>query len=115
MWRARQRFGQQDARTLDDGRQPFPTLAQRKSGQVLTIEMKQIEGIEHDRVVAVRRSMLERLKRGFAVPIQRDDLAVEDRRLRVELPTRVLNHWVRGREVVLLPRHEPHAISTLQQ
>jgi len=115
LWRARERFRHQDARTFDDGRQSLATFGERLSRQIVAVDVKQIERIEHDGVVAVRGSMLKCLKRWLPSGVERDDLAVENRRLCSELPSRRFNGWIRGGEIVLLAREEPDAISVLQQ
>src|ERR1051325_3100 len=59
---SRERFRQQNAGPFYDRRQPASTFVQRLTQQLDTVEMKDVERIEDDRVIAVRGAMLQRLE-----------------------------------------------------
>jgi hypothetical protein len=57
--RSSQSIGKQNARILHDGGQFRAPFLQRRRGQILSVEVQEIEGIEKDGVIGMRRAMLE--------------------------------------------------------
>ena len=50
---------------------------QRKLDEALAVQVQDVEGVIRDRVVRIGGPVLERLERRHAVPIDRDDLPIE--------------------------------------
>jgi hypothetical protein len=77
--------------------------------------MEQIERIEHNRVVAMGRAMLERLERGSAFRIERNDFPVEQRGIGLETAGGGSDRRIGRRQIVIVPGADLDVPTVLEQ
>src|SRR5215472_17766441 len=104
------------ARRQDGGEFSF-ALLERNLAPVFAVEVQQVERIVHDRDVGLSRrslaawtksgALLHQAERRFALFIEGDDLAVEDRVVGPDESRQILEFGIAAGQLILIPRNQP--------
>lgn len=112
---ARQILGKQQPGTLQQCRQARAAFAQLFLDQRFTIEVKQVERVEHDPVLRMRASVLQGLERGSALLVHGNDFAVDDCLPRTQPPSCGREGRIHEREIFVVPRANLYAVAAFQE
>src|SRR6185437_16663227 len=100
---------------LDDLCQVSASLRERVAGEIASVQLQHIEGVEDDSMPRMQASVLQSLKRWATGLVNRDNLSVDDCLLGSDPPSCGYNGRVHAGQALLVPRLNRHVISVLHQ